>query len=120
MIGEVIGKLISESKTPRFAKSSLQTKKIIRKSIFFLSKYLQSIKNNTTFAVSNGFDMKKKSVRQVIKMLEEDGWEYSYTNGSHRQFKHPKKSGKVTVNGKLSDDVGGFLLVSILKQAGLK
>lgn len=79
-----------------------------------------SIKNNITFAESNDFCMKKKSVRQVIKMLEEDGWEYSYTKGDHRQFKHPIKSGKVTVRGKLSDDVDGFLLISILKQAGLK
>lgn len=64
--------------------------------------------------------MKKKSVREVIKMLEEDGWEYAYTKGDHRQFKHPTKKGKVTINGKNSDDVDGFLLNSILKQAGLK
>lgn len=81
---------------------------------------MHSIKNNTTFALSNDLPMKKKSVRQVIEMLEADGWYYSYTKGSHRQFKHHTKKGKVTVNGKLSDDVGGTLLISILKQAGLK
>ena len=64
--------------------------------------------------------MKKKTVRQVIEMLEKDGWSYSYTNGDHHQFKHPTKPGKVTVKGKPSDDVSGFLLISIMKQAGLK
>lgn len=53
-------------------------------------------------------------------MLKDDGWEYSYTKGDHMQFKHPLKSGKVTVRGKMSEDVDGFLLNSILKQAGLK
>lgn len=64
--------------------------------------------------------MKKKTVREVIQMLKDDGWEYSYTKGDHMQFKHPLKSGKVTVRGKMSEDVDGFLLNSILKQAGLK
>ena len=36
-------------------------------------------------------------VRDVIKVLEEDGWQYMYTNGSYRHFKHPQKPGKVTV-----------------------
>ena len=49
--------------------------------------------------------MKTKKVREVIRMLEEDGWYLAYTKGDHRQFKHPIKKGKVTVNKKLSDDL---------------
>ncbi|BAY21646.1 YcfA family protein [Calothrix sp. NIES-2100] len=44
-------------------------------------------------------------VRAVIKRLEADGWYLDRTKGSHRQFKHPDKSGVVTVPGKLSDDL---------------
>lgn len=64
--------------------------------------------------------MKTKKVREVIKMLKNDGWYLAYTKGDHRQFKHPTKKGKVTVNKKLSDDLDGDLLDNILKQAGLK
>lgn len=64
--------------------------------------------------------MKTKKVREVIRMLEEDGWYLTYTKGDHRQFKHPDKKGKVTVNKKLSDDLDDFLLNSIFKQAGWK
>jgi predicted RNA binding protein YcfA (HicA-like mRNA interferase family) len=59
-------------------------------------------------------------VRDVIKLLEADGWYLSDTEGSHRQYKHPTKKGKVTVAGKLSDDVRKGTLASILRQAGLK
>jgi predicted RNA binding protein YcfA (HicA-like mRNA interferase family) len=59
-------------------------------------------------------------VREVIKTLEEDGWYLARTKGSHRQFKHPTKSGTVTVSGKPSVDVPPGTLNSILKQAGLK
>ncbi len=41
-------------------------------------------------------------VREVIKLIEEDGWYLAGTRGSHRQFKHPTKSGLVTIAGKLS------------------
>lgn len=53
-------------------------------------------------------------------MLKDDGWYLAYIKGDHRQFKHPNKKGKVTVNKKLSDDLDGNLLDNILKQAGLK
>lgn len=59
-------------------------------------------------------------VRDVIKTLERDGWYLSNTEGSHRQFKHPTKSGKVTVSGKPSIDVPPGTLNNIWKQAGLK
>lgn len=51
-------------------------------------------------------------------MLEADGWVRGSTKGSHRQFKHPTKKGRVTVNGSLSDNLSQFILNSIFKQAG--
>lgn len=62
--------------------------------------------------------MNKFKVKEVIKMLEEDGWILIYTSGDHRQFKHPSKKGKVTVRGKKSETLSQFLLNSIWKQAG--
>jgi predicted RNA binding protein YcfA (HicA-like mRNA interferase family) len=59
-------------------------------------------------------------VRAVIKRLREDGWIHVTTRGSHRQFKHPTKPGKVTVAGALSEDIPPKTLNSILKQAGLE
>lgn len=59
-------------------------------------------------------------VWEVIGLIEDDGWYLARTAGSHRQFKHPTKRGKVTVSGKLSVDVPAGTLNSILKQAGLK
>lgn len=59
-------------------------------------------------------------VREVIAMLENDGWIEVAIKGSHRQFKQPRKSGCVTVAGKLSDDLSPGTLNSILKPARLK
>ncbi|TAE21364.1 MAG: addiction module toxin, HicA family [Candidatus Kapaibacterium sp.] len=56
-------------------------------------------------------------IKELIKLIEHDGWVHSSTKGSHRQFKHPVKSGKVTVNGKLNDDVSEFIRNSVLKVA---
>lgn len=53
-------------------------------------------------------------------MLRNDGWILAATRGSHRQFKHPLKSGRVTVPGKPHDDLAAGTLSSIMKQAGLK
>jgi predicted RNA binding protein YcfA (HicA-like mRNA interferase family) len=53
-------------------------------------------------------------------MLYDDGWFLVATRGSHRQFKHPVKFGRVTVAGKPSDDLAPGTLNSILKQSGLK
>ena len=44
-------------------------------------------------------------VRDVIRRLVDDGWVMASQRGSHRQFKHPSKPGKVTVPGKLSADL---------------
>jgi predicted RNA binding protein YcfA (HicA-like mRNA interferase family) len=54
-----------------------------------------------------------------MEMLNEDGWYLARHQGtSHRQFKHPTKTGTVTINGKPSDDLPPFLKKSIFKQAG--
>ncbi len=52
--------------------------------------------------------------------LEEDGWYWVKTKGNHRQYKHAVKKGRVTVSGKLSDDLMPGTLNSIYKQAKLK
>jgi predicted RNA binding protein YcfA (HicA-like mRNA interferase family) len=59
-------------------------------------------------------------VSEVLRMLLDDGWYLHSTRGSHRQFKHPTKPGRVTVAGKPSDDLASGTLNSILKQSGLK
>lgn len=64
--------------------------------------------------------MKNVKVSTILKMLTRDGWELVAQKGSHRQFKHPTKKGKVTVNGKESDTIWGNLLKSIEDQSGLK
>lgn len=60
------------------------------------------------------------NVRELLKMLEEDGWYLVRTKGSHRQFKHQDKSGTLTVAGKPSVEVPKSTLNAILKQSGLK
>jgi predicted RNA binding protein YcfA (HicA-like mRNA interferase family) len=59
-------------------------------------------------------------VREAIRLIEDDGWYLVVTRGSHRQYKHAHKAGRVTVAGKPSDDLAPGTLNSILKQAGLK
>lgn len=59
-------------------------------------------------------------VRDVIRLIESDGWYLVTIKGSHRQFKHTVKPGKVTVAGKPSVDAPPGTLNSILRQAGLK
>jgi len=59
-------------------------------------------------------------VRDVIKLIEADGWYLVRTRGSHRQFKHPFKKCLVTIAGKPNLDLNPKTLKSILKQAGLK
>lgn len=63
--------------------------------------------------------MKRYKVKDILRMLKDDGWYLHSHNGtSHRQFKHPTKKGKVTVNGKPSDNISQEVLNSIFKQAG--
>lgn len=59
-------------------------------------------------------------VREIIKLIEKDGWVLVATRGSHRQYKHPTKPGRVTVAGKPRHDLHPDTERSALKQAGLK
>lgn len=59
-------------------------------------------------------------VRDVIRLIENDGWRIVAQKGSHRQFKHHVKPGRVTIAGALSDELAPGTLNSILKQARLK
>jgi predicted RNA binding protein YcfA (HicA-like mRNA interferase family) len=65
-------------------------------------------------------EMQTMTIRQIIHLLEDDGWHLIATRGSHRQYKHPIKKGRVTVPGHMSDDLPRGTLNSILKQAQLK
>lgn len=59
-------------------------------------------------------------VSDILRLLADDGWYLVATQGSHRQFKHPTKPGRVTVPGKPSDDLAPGTQGSILKQAQFK
>ncbi len=59
-------------------------------------------------------------VRDVIKMIEADGWYLVARGGSHRQYKHAVKPGRVTIAGHPSHELAPGTVNSILKQAGLK
>jgi predicted RNA binding protein YcfA (HicA-like mRNA interferase family) len=58
-------------------------------------------------------------IRIVIKALEQAGWVLVTTRGSHRQFKHPLRPGRVTVAGRPSDDLAPGTLKSIARQSGV-
>jgi predicted RNA binding protein YcfA (HicA-like mRNA interferase family) len=57
-------------------------------------------------------------VRDILKLLRNDGWAIVRTKGSHRQLRHPQKPGTVTVSGHPSLDIPIGTLKSIHKQAG--
>ena len=59
-------------------------------------------------------------VRALIKIVEQDGWRQVRVKGSHRQFKHPTKSGTVTIAGNLGVEIPPGTLNAIRKQTGLK
>lgn len=59
-------------------------------------------------------------IRDIIKLIETDGWYLVATKGSHRQYKHPEKPGRVTIAGHPGDDLAPGTLNSVLKQAKLK
>jgi predicted RNA binding protein YcfA (HicA-like mRNA interferase family) len=61
-----------------------------------------------------------KRIREVIRLIESDGWTLKRQRGSHRHYWHPTKPGTVTVAGKESDDIAPGTFNNILKQAGLK
>jgi len=59
-------------------------------------------------------------IREIIKIIGKDGWYKVAQRGSHKQYKHPVKSGRVTIAGKPGDEIALGTLDSILKQSGLK
>jgi predicted RNA binding protein YcfA (HicA-like mRNA interferase family) len=60
------------------------------------------------------------TVRDVLRILRDNGWKIVVQRGSHRQLKHPKKPGRVTVASKSSAVLPPKTLRSIMKQAGLE
>ena len=56
-------------------------------------------------------------IRDVIKLIEDDGWYLVAVKGSHRQYKHPTKPGRVTIAGQPNDDLAPGTLNSVFKQA---
>jgi predicted RNA binding protein YcfA (HicA-like mRNA interferase family) len=61
-----------------------------------------------------------RKVRDLIRLVEDDGWYLVGQTGSHRQYKHPTKAGRVTIAGKPSVEVPPKTETSILRQAGLE
>ena len=59
-------------------------------------------------------------MKEVIKIIEQEGWFMVRMRGSHRQFKHKNKQGVITIAGHSNDDLAKGTFNSILKQAGLK
>jgi len=59
-------------------------------------------------------------IRDILRLLRDDGWEQVRQRGSHRQFQHAVKSGTVTVAGKPGDELHPKTTASVLRQAGLK
>jgi predicted RNA binding protein YcfA (HicA-like mRNA interferase family) len=59
-------------------------------------------------------------IRDIIRLIENDGWYLFATKGSHRQYKHPEKPGRVTIAGHMNDDISPGTLGSIKKQANLE
>ena len=61
-----------------------------------------------------------RKIREMLKLLNAEGWIVTRQKGSHRQLKHPDKTGTVTVAGHEADDLNPGTENSILKQAGIK
>ena len=73
-----------------------------------------------TYDILLNYKNKPRTFKEIIRMLGQHGWYLVAQNGSHRQYKHPSKKGRVTIAAhKLSDDVSLKTEKSILKQAGL-
>lgn len=60
-----------------------------------------------------------RKVREIIRDVTAEGWRLISQQGSHRQYKHPTKPGRVTIPGHLNDDLAPKTEKSILSQAGL-
>lgn len=64
--------------------------------------------------------LKLVKVREMIKRVEADGWSQVAQKGSHRQYKHPVKKGRVTIPGHLGDELAKGTEKSIIQQAQLE
>ena len=62
---------------------------------------------------------RKMKIRDVIKLIEDDGWYLVTTKGSHRQYKHSTKPGRITIAGHPNDELAPGTLNSVFKQAQL-
>lgn len=58
--------------------------------------------------------------REIVRLIEEDGWQLTRQRGSHRQYSNPTKPGMVTIAGHPNKDVPKGTAANILRQAGLK
>ena len=59
-------------------------------------------------------------VRDVIRILETDGWRLDRQRGSHRQYRHPGKPGTVIIAGVAGDELKAGTLASIFRHAGIE
>jgi len=59
-------------------------------------------------------------IREITEIIKKDGWYRVAQKGSHKQFKHLIKPGRVTIAGNPGDDIATGTLNSVLKQAGIK
>ena len=58
--------------------------------------------------------------QEIDRLLKRDGWYEVNQVGSHHQYKHPTKIGKVTVPEHSGKDINIYVVKSIIKQSGLK
>jgi predicted RNA binding protein YcfA (HicA-like mRNA interferase family) len=68
----------------------------------------------------NAAEEQSMKIRDIIKLIEAEGWYLVETRGSHMQYKHPVIRGRVTIAGHPNDDLAPGTVNSILKQAKLK
>jgi predicted RNA binding protein YcfA (HicA-like mRNA interferase family) len=81
---------------------------------------LRTPEKNNEIHFNHLYDIRAMKVKELIALIEADGWLQVRQKGSHRQFQHPTKPGTVTVSGNLSVDIPPGTLNNVLKQAGLK
>jgi predicted RNA binding protein YcfA (HicA-like mRNA interferase family) len=72
------------------------------------------------FSAAIHWDGESMKTRDVLRLIHEDGWYQVAQRGSHRQFKHPVKRGRVTIAGHPSEEMDEGTRKSIFKQAGIK
>jgi len=77
---------------------------------------LNGLDSRITLAANTCRELK---VREAIRLIRDEGWYQVAQEGSHRQFKHPRLKGRVTIAGHMSDELPPRILRSILKQARL-